>query len=357
MENESRSWRWTRLDKDMCTYIHTFHCTLQQHLYACKHVILSGHCLSPLCTYALSFSTCCHSGDPTVTSTTSSPPLFVARHLSTLQSTCESRQKRALDSSLYLPTSPRRYLSLLGVCISRSPKFAAVAMSGSPPASTRAILPTARSSTDSKRDNRGEGADGDPLSDGPERPSDEVGLDTIRPPPPPLDEVCFAHLSIPFTDQFVPQLSIHAIAQRGDTLSLSRLYESDPSIDLSSRDSQDVTALHWAAINAHIGTCRFLLDHGADVDAVGGDLKASPIQWAARNGHLYVVHLLLSRGADPNIRDDQGFNTLHLITHSSAVMPLLYMVCRCFRLSRPLNTCSCINPLPLTRRIPMDILL
>lgn len=45
-----------------------------------------------------------------------------------------------------------------------------------------------------------------------------------------------------------------------------------------------------------------------------------------RNGHLYVVHLLLSRGADPNIFDSQGFNTLHLITHSSAVMPLLYMV-------------------------------
>lgn len=45
-----------------------------------------------------------------------------------------------------------------------------------------------------------------------------------------------------------------------------------------------------------------------------------------RNGHLYVVHLLLSRGADPNVHDSQGFNTLHLITHSSAVMPLLYMV-------------------------------
>lgn len=37
------------------------------------------------------------------------------------------------------------------------------------------------------------------------------------------------------------------------------------------------------------------------------------------------MHLLMTHGADPNVRDGQGFNTLHLVTHSSAVMPLLYM--------------------------------
>ena len=89
-----------------------------------------------------------------------------------------------------------------------------------------------------------------------------------------------------------------------------------------------MTPLHWASINAQMSTCRWLLDHGAEVDAIGGDLKATPLQWAARNGHLYVIQLLLSRGADPNIADDQGFNTLHLITHSSGVMPLLYIVSR-----------------------------
>ena len=117
---------------------------------------------------------------------------------------------------------------------------------------------------------------------------------------------------------------------------MSKLLEQDPSLDLSARDSQDVTALHWAAINAHVGTCRFLLDNGAEVDAIGGELKATPLQWAARNGHLYVIHVLLSHGADPNIRDEQGFNTLHLITHSSAVMPVLYMV------GRLLADCKCM---------------
>jgi ankyrin repeat protein len=84
--------------------------------------------------------------------------------------------------------------------------------------------------------------------------------------------------------------------------------------------------LHWAAINAQLPACRLLLEHGADVDALGGDLVATPMQWAARNGYLYVIHLLISHGADPSIQDSQGYNTLHLVTHSSAVMPLLYLL-------------------------------
>ena len=123
------------------------------------------------------------------------------------------------------------------------------------------------------------------------------------------------------------------MAQRGDIAGLLELYKADPSVDLSAKDSQDVTALHWAAINAHVGVCRWLLDNGADVDAIGGELQATPLQWAARNGHLYVIHVLLSRGADPNVIDSQAFNTLHLITHSSAVMPLLYMVSGIIRIN------------------------
>lgn len=59
---------------------------------------------------------------------------------------------------------------------------------------------------------------------------------------------------------------------------------------------------------------------------MGGDLIATPMQWAARNGYLYVIHLLIAHGADPTIQDSQGYNTLHLVTHSSAIMPLLYLL-------------------------------
>lgn len=94
----------------------------------------------------------------------------------------------------------------------------------------------------------------------------------------------------------------------------------------SDRDEQNITPLHWAAINAQVPACRYLLDQGAEVDALGGDLIATPMQWAARNGYLYVIHLLIAHNADPTIQDAQGYNTLHLTTHSSAVMPLLYLL-------------------------------
>ncbi|KAH9988065.1 hypothetical protein BJV74DRAFT_839836 [Russula compacta] len=96
-------------------------------------------------------------------------------------------------------------------------------------------------------------------------------------------------------------------AQRGDVNLIRQLIESGP-------------------INAQLPACRYLLEQGAEVDALGGDLIATPLQWAARNGYLYIIQLLIAHGADPSIKDTQGYNTLHLVTHSSSIMPLLYII-------------------------------
>jgi ankyrin repeat protein len=114
-------------------------------------------------------------------------------------------------------------------------------------------------------------------------------------------------------------------AQRGDLSFVRELIESGRA-RATDRDEQNITPLHWAAINAQLATCRYLLEQGAEVDALGGDLVATPMLWAARSGYLYVIQLLIAHGADPNIRDTQGYNTLHLVTHSSSIMPLLYLL-------------------------------
>lgn len=132
------------------------------------------------------------------------------------------------------------------------------------------------------------------------------------------------HLYRRYADRYLGfQRTPHQLCQVGDLEALERL-EASGQLDVNARDEAHVTLLHWAAINAHVAVCRWLIEHGAQVDARGGDLDATPLQWAARNGHLSVIHLLLHHGADPTLRDGQGFNTLHLVTHSSGVMALLY---------------------------------
>ncbi|KAI1787384.1 palmitoyltransferase AKR1 [Ganoderma leucocontextum] len=121
------------------------------------------------------------------------------------------------------------------------------------------------------------------------------------------------------------QSNIFVAAQRGDVETLRHLIESGKG-HATDRDEQNITPLHWAAINAQVAACRFLLEQGAEVDALGGDLVATPMQWAARNGYLYVIQLLIAHNADPNITDAQGYNALHLVTHSSSIMALLYLL-------------------------------
>lgn len=76
-------------------------------------------------------------------------------------------------------------------------------------------------------------------------------------------------------------LTIHSAAQRGDLHAIRTLIESGRA-KATDRDEDNITPLHWASINAQVPTCQYLLDQGAEVDALGGDLVASPLQWAAR---------------------------------------------------------------------------
>ena len=94
------------------------------------------------------------------------------------------------------------------------------------------------------------------------------------------------------------------------------------------KDDDNITPLHWAAINDRAEACTYLIEQGADVDAVGGTLSATPLQWAARNGLVYIIDLLLQRGANPRVLDVQGYSCLHSVMHSSNYWALLYLLCR-----------------------------
>jgi palmitoyltransferase len=121
-------------------------------------------------------------------------------------------------------------------------------------------------------------------------------------------------------------------SQRGNFQRVVFLIESGTNA-VTDRDTGNVTALHWAAINNHVSVARFLLDRGAEIDAVGGnsslslgDLVATPFHWAARSGHTQMVTLLYKRNANLYKKDSQGYNALHLAVHAGHSMMIVYLL-------------------------------
>ncbi|KAF8419584.1 Palmitoyltransferase akr1 [Tirmania nivea] len=92
------------------------------------------------------------------------------------------------------------------------------------------------------------------------------------------------------------------------------------------KDGDGATPLHWAATHNRYAICKMLIQHGADVNAVGGEHRSTPIMWAAQKSFYYIVHLLLQHGADPTILDAQGYNTLHLTTFDGNLFQLIILL-------------------------------
>lgn len=72
--------------------------------------------------------------------------------------------------------------------------------------------------------------------------------------------------------------------------------------------------------------CKFLIEHGAEINHKGGESIATPLQWAAQRCHYYTVNLLLQHGADPLITDAQGYNTLHISTFNGNVLLIVLLL-------------------------------
>ncbi|XP_068596531.1 LOW QUALITY PROTEIN: putative palmitoyltransferase ZDHHC13 [Brachionichthys hirsutus] len=82
--------------------------------------------------------------------------------------------------------------------------------------------------------------------------------------------------------------------------------------DVTQPDKENVTLLHWAAINNRLELVQYYVSKGAVVDQLGGDLSSTPLHWAIRQGHLPMVIHLTRYGADPSVADGEGYRALHL---------------------------------------------
>ncbi|MBT3026614.1 MAG: ankyrin repeat domain-containing protein [Candidatus Thiodiazotropha sp. (ex Ctena orbiculata)] len=113
-------------------------------------------------------------------------------------------------------------------------------------------------------------------------------------------------------------------AERGDLPTLTRLLESEPTIDV--KDACLWTPLMKAALNGHYEAAKRLIQAGADVNQTdkGG---YSSLMLAASNNHPDMVELLLESGAEiDQVETTKGWTALiwaAKLGHRDAVMHLL----------------------------------
>ncbi|CAG8025236.1 unnamed protein product [Penicillium salamii] len=83
-------------------------------------------------------------------------------------------------------------------------------------------------------------------------------------------------------------------------------------VEVNSKDTEDRTALFWAAANGHDAVVKFLIEQSADpssVDAVGWTVLFLP----AANGYSSVVEQILATGrVDVDSRDAEGRTPLYM---------------------------------------------
>jgi ankyrin repeat protein len=87
-----------------------------------------------------------------------------------------------------------------------------------------------------------------------------------------------------------PTAAFVLACRNGHTTIACRLLEHGA--DINGRGFFNAPALHWAAINGHADTVRFLLERGADPTLKDDEFDSDALGWAREGGHEKVTALL-----------------------------------------------------------------
>ncbi|XP_022786816.1 serine/threonine-protein phosphatase 6 regulatory ankyrin repeat subunit A-like isoform X3 [Stylophora pistillata] len=106
-------------------------------------------------------------------------------------------------------------------------------------------------------------------------------------------------------------LCIHEAAKKGHLGLVRMLIERG--VPVNFQNKRKYTPLHLAALSKKHQVVQLLIGHGAEVTAIGGLAKETPLHMAAKvKGGEKVVDVLIKSGADPDTAKDNGERALHL---------------------------------------------
>ncbi|CAG9834512.1 unnamed protein product [Diabrotica balteata] len=89
-------------------------------------------------------------------------------------------------------------------------------------------------------------------------------------------------------------------------------------------DSDGLTSLHIAADCKHVEVAKYLLAHGADVNAIEMSEDRSPLHFATVNNDLEMIRLFTKAGADMQCSNTYGNMPIHIATEYGYVEILKY---------------------------------
>ncbi len=102
------------------------------------------------------------------------------------------------------------------------------------------------------------------------------------------------------------ELDIFEAAALGKVPELERILTASPELANAKRDHYDATPLH-AVRGAGVDAARYLLEHGANVNAIDSDRqRLTPLHGRAEHGDVAMVSLLLAHGADMHAESCMG---------------------------------------------------